>query len=115
MFALARQLSRDVSEDVGILCDKADVHEERKSGYILWLQHVTCDTDLYCRQPIVLAVVQGHWGCHFSQIIVRWGELSVDKHVVKYSVVELSETSCRWEWLLTSDRLQCIEIGWWEI
>lgn len=31
MFALARQLSRDVSEDVGILCDKADVHEKMKS------------------------------------------------------------------------------------
>ena len=35
MFALARQLSRDVSEDVDILCDKADEHEETKSGYTL--------------------------------------------------------------------------------
>jgi len=30
MFALARQLSWDVSEDVGILWDKADEHEEKK-------------------------------------------------------------------------------------
>ena len=46
MFALERLLSRDFSEDGGILCDKAEVHEETKSGYTLWLQHVTRDTDL---------------------------------------------------------------------
>ena len=115
MFALARQLSRDVSEDVGVLCDKADVLEKTNSGNTLWLQHVTCDTDHYSRQPIVLAVVESHWSCHFAQIIVRWGELSVDKHVVKHSVVVLPEMSCRWKWLLTADRLQCIATGWWEI
>ena len=32
MFALARQVSQDVSEDVGILNDKAEVLEKRK-GY----------------------------------------------------------------------------------
>ena len=115
MFALARQLSRDVSEDVDILCDKADEHEETKSGYTLWLEHVTCDTDHYGRQPVVLAVVQGHWSCHFAQIIFWWGELSVDEHVVKHSVVELPETSCRWKSLLRADRQQCIATGWWEI
>ena len=66
MFALARQLSRIASEDVGFLWDKDYVLEETKSGYTLWLEHVTHDTDLYGRQPIVLAVVQGHWSCHFA-------------------------------------------------
>ena len=57
MFALARQLSRDVSEDLGFLWDKEYVLEETKSGYTLWLDHVTCDTDLSVSQRIVLAVV----------------------------------------------------------
>lgn len=35
MFALARQLSRDVSEDVGILNDKAEVLERTKRVHTL--------------------------------------------------------------------------------
>jgi hypothetical protein len=35
MFALAGRLSQNVSEDVGVLFDKAEVHEETKSGYTL--------------------------------------------------------------------------------
>jgi hypothetical protein len=84
-----------VSEDVGILCDKPDEQEKTKNVYILLIQQVTCDTDLYGRQQIVLAVVQGDWSCNFAQIIVRWGELSVDKKVLKRSIVVLPETSCK--------------------
>jgi hypothetical protein len=97
MFALTRQFSLDVSEYVGILNDKADLLEKTRSVKTLWLQHVTSDTDLYGRQPIVLTVVQGHWGCQFAQIIIRWGELSVGVQVLNHSVVELPEMSCRWK------------------
>jgi hypothetical protein len=42
MFGIARQLSLDLSADVGILCDKADVHEKMKSG----LHHVITARDM---------------------------------------------------------------------